>query len=67
MKVILVNGSSHKEGCTNAALLEVERSLKEEGIETEQFFIGNQPLADCIACGKCANACPMDVLEVVEA
>ena len=53
MKVILVNGSSRKEGCTNAALLEVERSLKEEGIETEQFFIGNQPLADCIACGKC--------------
>lgn len=53
MKVILVNGSSRKEGYTNAALLEVERSLKEEGIETEQFFIGNQPLADCIACGKC--------------
>ncbi len=53
MKVILINGSSRKEGCTNAALLEVERSLKEEGIETEQFFIGNQPLADCIACGKC--------------
>lgn len=25
MKVILVNGSSRKEGCTNAALLEVER------------------------------------------
>lgn len=55
MKVILVNGSSRKEGCTNAALAEVERSLKEEGIETEQFFIGNQPLADCIACGKCSK------------
>lgn len=53
MKVILVNGSSRKDGCTGAALLEVERALKEEGIETEQFFIGNEALPDCIACGKC--------------
>ena len=53
MKVILVNGSSRKNGCTNAALTEVERALKEEGIETEMFFIGNQGLPDCIACGKC--------------
>ena len=53
MKVILVNGSSRKNGCTNAALAEVERALKEEGIETEMFFIGNAGLPDCIACHKC--------------
>jgi len=56
MKVILVNGSSRKEGCTNAALREVERALVEEGIETEQFFIGNQPIPDCIACRKCKES-----------
>lgn len=53
MKVILVNGSSRKNGCTNVALNEVARALNEEGIETENYFIGNQPLADCIACHKC--------------
>lgn len=53
MKVLLVNGSSRPKGCTNAALEEVARALNEEGIETEIFFIGNQPLPDCIACGKC--------------
>lgn len=53
MKVLLVNGSSRSNGCTNEALKEVERALKEEGIETEQVFIGNHPLPDCIACRKC--------------
>lgn len=53
MKVLLVNGSSRKNGCTNAALTEVARALREEGIETEFFFIGNEALPDCIACRKC--------------
>lgn len=53
MKVILVNGSSRENGCTNVALSEVARALNEEGIETEMYFIGNQPLTDCIACRKC--------------
>lgn len=53
MKVLLVNGSSHENGCTAAALSEVARALHEEGVETENFFIGNQPLPDCIACRKC--------------
>ncbi len=53
MKVLLVNGSSRPEGCTNVALREVERALHKEGIETETVFIGNEALPDCIACGKC--------------
>lgn len=53
MKVLLVNGSSRRKGCTEVALREVERGLNEERIETEQFFIGNEPLPDCIACRKC--------------
>lgn len=43
MKVLLVNGSPHKEGCTYTALTEVEKALNEEGIETEIFWIGNRP------------------------
>lgn len=53
MKVLLVNGSSRRNGCTNEALTEVARALSEEGIETEMIFIGNEALPDCIACGKC--------------
>lgn len=53
MKVILVNGSSRSSGCTAAALNEAARALNEENIGTENFFIGNQPLTDCIACRKC--------------
>lgn len=53
MKVLLVNGSSRKNGCTGVALAEVARSLEAEGIETETLFIGNEPLADCIACRSC--------------
>lgn len=50
---MLVNGSSRSDGCTNTALKAVAGALQEEGIETEIFFIGNQHLPDCIACGKC--------------
>ncbi len=53
MKVLLVNGSSRQNGCTGVALGEVARALNEEGIETEQVFIGNEALPDCIACRKC--------------
>jgi hypothetical protein len=38
MKVLLVNGSSRNNGCTNVALNEVVRSLNEEKIETEIVF-----------------------------
>ena len=46
MKVLLVNGSSRKNGCTQSALNEVARALNEENI-------GNEALPDCIACRKC--------------
>lgn len=53
MKVLLVNGSPHKEGCTYTALLEVKKTLEEEGVESEIFWIENKPLGGCIACKKC--------------
>ena len=45
MKVILVNGSPHKEGCTYTALKEVEKELIAEGIETEIFWLGTKPVS----------------------
>lgn len=55
MKVLLVNGGPHKEGCTFTALSEVAKTLTEEGIENEIFWIGNKPIAGCIACKMCAK------------
>ena len=53
MKVLMLNGSPHKEGCTYTALSQVSNSLNEEGIETEIFWISTKPLMSCIACYKC--------------
>lgn len=53
MKVLLVNGGPHKDGCTYTALTEVTKTLNEDGIETEIFWIKNKPISGCIACGTC--------------
>lgn len=37
------------------ALSIVEKSLKEQGIQTDWFWIGNKPLTGCIGCGYCAK------------
>jgi len=56
MKVLLVNGSPHKEGCTYTALCEVSRLLNEHGIDTDIFWIGTKALTGCIACRKCIDS-----------
>lgn len=53
MKVLLVNGSPNKKGCTNRALEEVAKTLEENGVEAEIFHIGNKPFGGCIACNYC--------------
>lgn len=56
MKVLLVNGSPHKEGCTYTALCEVSGTLNQNGIDTDVFWIGKQSLSGCIACHACAKS-----------
>ena len=53
MKVLLVNGSPHQNGCTATALKEIEETLNKQGIDTENFWIGTKPVAGCIGCGSC--------------
>lgn len=55
MKVMLINGSAHPNGCTALALKTVAEALEAQGIGTETIFIGNQPVADCTACGHCGH------------
>ncbi len=55
MKVMLVNGSPHKNGCVNRALDEIEATLESEGIEVGRFWVGTKPIAGCIGCKYCAD------------
>lgn len=61
MKVLLVNGSPHEHGCTNRALVEIQKTLLEEGVEAEILWIGKKPIGGCMACGACRSGkCAID-------
>ena len=53
MKVLMINGSPHKNGNTAIALGEMENIFKENGIDVETIHIGNKVIRGCIACGGC--------------
>lgn len=53
MKVMLLNGSPRADGNTNLALTEIAKTLNENGIETEIFQIGTDPVPGCTACTAC--------------
>ena len=54
MKVLLINGSPHKKGCTYTALEEIAKTLKEEGIDSEIYQVGTN-IEACRACYACAK------------
>lgn len=53
MKVLLINGSPHKNGSTFTALSEVASQLNKNGIDTTIYQIGNKPIIGCTGCGAC--------------
>ncbi len=53
MKVLLFNGSPHKNGCTYTALEEIAKTLKEEGIDSEIYQIGTGSITPCRGCFAC--------------
>lgn len=55
MKVILVNGSPKANGCTFTALSEVASALEKNGVETEIFHVGTEPIRGCMGCGACSK------------
>ena len=58
MKVLLLNGSPHANGCTNTALQTIATTLEQQGIATEILQIGTGAIHDCIACGGCKQGTP---------
>lgn len=55
MKVLLVNGSPNRKGCTYTALSEIAKTLNAHDIETEIFWIKTKPITGCTACGTCGT------------
>ena len=55
MKVLMINGSPHKEGNTYIALHEMEKVFESEGMEVEFMHIGNKAVRGCIGCRKCSE------------
>lgn len=53
MKVLLINGSPHKTGCTYTALMEVADTLEKNGVATELYHIGNGEVRGCCGCDSC--------------
>ena len=52
MKVLFINGSPRKNGCTYTALHEIEKILNEEGIETEYVNVPSN-VSPCMVCEYC--------------
>lgn len=55
MKVLLLNGSTRKNGSTYLALSEVAKALNAEGVETEIVQMGGGAVRDCIGCNGCVG------------
>lgn len=53
MKVLLINGSPHREGNTAIALAEVAKRLADHGIETRTVWIGANAVQGCVGCYRC--------------
>lgn len=52
-KVLLVNGSPHKEGCVFTILTEIADTLKDNDVDAAFYWIGNHPVSGCTGCRTC--------------
>ncbi len=70
MKVLMLNGSPHKDGNTAISLAEIEKTFLAEGVECETLQIGSKNIRGCTGCLSCykTGKCAIDdtVNEVAE-
>lgn len=67
-RVILLNGSPHKEGTTARALREVANTLEKEGVEAEIIHVGHLAVrgcSGCYACGKLGKCVHDDIVNEI--
>ena len=64
MKVLLLNGSPHKEGNTAFSLQQMQEIFHQNGIETETIEVGSGLIRGCVGCGSCykTHKCVFDDL-----
>ncbi len=53
MKVLILNGSPHKNGCGAAAIAEMVKIFEAEGVNTETIDVGGMEIRGCTACLAC--------------
>lgn len=63
MKILLINGSPRKEGSTHEVMKDMHSILQGMGFDTEELWVGKDPVQDCTACNVCRklknNRCAM--------
>lgn len=64
MKVLLLNGSPHKEGNTAFALRQMQDVFQQNNIDTEVIEVGSGIIRGCTGCGSCykTHRCVFDDL-----
>ena len=55
MKILMINGSPHKDGTTARALKEMAEEFARLGVESEVAWLGVKPIYSCTGCGACAK------------
>ena len=55
MNVLMLNGSPHVSGNTAAALAEMEKVFRREGVGVHILRVGSEAIRGCIACGRCSE------------
>ena len=55
MKVLILNGSPHKDGSVFTAINELTTTLNTEGIDTEVIHVGAKVIRGCVACRQCTK------------
>ena len=55
MKVLLLNGSPHPQGCTFTALSEIAATLNQNRIEAEIFQLGTKQSGDALHAGSASE------------
>ncbi|MDE5789485.1 MAG: flavodoxin family protein, partial [Clostridia bacterium] len=53
MKVLMINGSTHENGTTAAALKIIAEELKAQGVDSEIFCLGTAAVHSCTGCMGC--------------
>ena len=53
MKVLMLNGSTHENGTTSAALKVIAAELKAQGVESEIVCLGKAAVHSCTGCSCC--------------